>query len=106
MMASQAMSQVPGFGACPNTANAPAINVTRYIAAPFYYAKYYPDILEIGDRCSKQTFSQNSPGTLDFVISAYDILGFPKTITAHVVINAAQNGGTEYIAVKLFGITR
>lgn len=100
-MASQVNSQRISPGKCNgNVANAPAINLTEYIAKDFFYDYSILNILELNDKCSRQVISKNSDGTLTSIIFAvlpFFGIDIPRTIPANVVVNSAQNGGTEYI---------
>lgn len=97
LMANQVASQhIEFFGTCPNTTNASNVDLTSYEAAPFYYSYSYTNIIEVFDTCSKQTFQNNSDGTLQVNIHA-NRFGFPRVIDIYA--KTTGNGGTEYIAV-------
>ena len=99
-MAGQVDSQFIGIGSCPDTANATAINTTKYISRPWFYSYSILNLLELFDECSRQDITQNSDGTLTSIISAvfrFLFISIPREIPATVKINTAGNGGTEYI---------
>ena len=98
----QATSQSFGFLACPYIDNALAVNLTKYIDRPWFYIYYFRNIIEAGDKCSKEVLLLNSDGSV--AKTTYAVRdGQPREITGRAVINAAGNGGNLTINADFYG---
>lgn len=92
MLTHQTVSQFPGFWSCPQTNNAPSVDLTRYVNGSWYYIYSINNIDEAGDTCSREDLTIVSSQIVRKV-STVIRNNKKRTIKANDVLNDSGNGG-------------